>query len=115
MSGFIFNIFDYIKNQYENDKSYGLTLIIIAVICCLIFLIFFVKPIILSCIDWHNVVVLHKQEMNNKKDDVKYISNKTGEIINLSIDEMNKRRQKNINNEEEFKKIVKESINIKED
>ncbi len=100
--GIIFNIVLYIKNQYSEDKFYGLILIVIAAIFTLLFCIYFIKPII----DWIFINILHKRECSNN--DEKFISNHLCRIIKFKI---NKKLEQEESNNGKIIKIIEELNN----
>jgi hypothetical protein len=109
--GFIFNILlkiiTYIKNQYNEDKFYGLILIIIFAVFILIMCICFVKPII----DWCFINILHKREINKGDSEIKITRNQTNKIIDYYI--ASKKGKKNI--DERISELIEELKNLKEE
>ncbi len=110
--GFIFNIllkiFTYIKNQYNEDKFYGLILIIIFALFILVMCICFVKPII----EWCFINILHKREIDKGDGEIKIARNQTKKIIDYYI--ASKKSKKNIN-EEKINELIEELKNMKEE
>ncbi len=110
--GFIFNIllkiFHYIKNQYNEDKVYGLVFIGIIAIFILLFCVYFILPII----EWCFIDKLHKREIDKGNRDVKIARNQTNKIIDYYI--ASKKRRKNID-EKKINELIEELKNLKED
>lgn len=106
--GVIFSIINYIKNQYSEDKFYGLLLILIVAIFTLIFCIYFIRPII----EWVFINKMHEREVNNKKNDKKHISDQFGKIINFKI---NRKLKQEELNDEKITKTINELKNIEEE
>lgn len=104
----LLNVFQYIKNQYNDDKLYGLLLIIVFAIFILVLFIYFVKPII----DWCFINILHKREIDKGNSKEKITRNQVNKIIDYHI--ANKKYRKSID-EEEINKIIEKLKNINED
>ncbi len=106
--GIIFNILYYIKNQYSEDKFWGLLLIVIGAVFTLIFCIYFVLPIV----ELVFINKMHEREINSKDGKKKYISNHLGKIIEFKI---NKNLNKKDITNEKIDKIIDNLNNIEEE
>lgn len=106
--GVIFDIVKYIKNQYTEDKFYGFLLILTVFVFVLALCVLFIKPIVICFL----IYKMHKGELGDNKNNVKYIKGQLGKVIDYQIS--SNLNRKNIDSEE-IKKIIKELSNIKED
>jgi len=107
--GTIFNIlkkvFKYIKNQYTQDKFYGLMLILISIGFIVIMSIFVIKPVIISFISLFYLNKMHEREFKKVKNKNAPVREETNRIIQLYMRDIVKRNFKHTNNEDELKNI----------
>lgn len=101
--GIIFNIVYYIKNQYTEDKFYGLLLFIILIGFVLAFFTRFILPIIEDMLLEKTIDKLIKLIVTTEEsDDKRYVKEQLGKIIDFQI--ANKLSYRNAD-DEKIKKI----------
>lgn len=111
--GIIFNIINYIKNQYTEDKLYGLLLFTILAGFTLIFFTRFILPII-DNIFFNNMMdkLIKLIAMTDESNDKNYVKKQLGKIIDFQI--ASKLSQRNADNEK-IKKTFEKIDKIEED
>ncbi|MCH5172567.1 MAG: hypothetical protein J1F31_07055 [Erysipelotrichales bacterium] len=106
----LFRAYEYVSGQFTENGIYGLLLIIVILSFLLLFCIFFIKPLIISVIEWVSLTILHSREVskqnNNQSNHTTTVREEVNKLLEDKVAQVGVHGRKNIDNDEQLGKII---------